>query len=94
MAVSTRKRKRKNPAAVRLAARRSAKLPAARRKEIARDAALKRWNGTRRGGDDVSTPIEEVAAELAREVPAEEWNRLPSDLIDHLDHYLYGWPRR
>lgn len=34
--------------------------------------------------------IEDVLAELAREVPAEEWSRLPRDLTDRLDYYLYG----
>ena len=39
-------------------------------------------------------PIEEIIAELAAEVPQAEWDRLPSDLTDHLDHYLYGTPKR
>ena len=40
-----------------------------------------------------SRPIEDVLVELADEVPAEEWDRLPADLTDNLDHYLYGTPR-
>ncbi len=32
--------------------------------------------------------------ELAREVPAEEWAKLPADLTDNLDHYLYGTPKK
>ena len=39
-------------------------------------------------------PIEEVLAALASEVPQAEWNKLPNDLTDHLDHYLYGTPKR
>ncbi len=39
-------------------------------------------------------PIEEVLADLGREVPGEEWDRLPSDLSGQVDHYLYGAPRR
>jgi hypothetical protein len=39
-------------------------------------------------------PIEDVLAELARGVPAEDWKKLPSDLTDNLDHYLYGTPKR
>jgi len=27
-------------------------------------------------------------------VPSEEWNRLPADLSENLDHYVYGTPRR
>ena len=38
-------------------------------------------------------PIEEVLIELAKEIPQEEWDRLPDDLNDNLDHYLYGGPK-
>jgi len=44
--------------------------------------------------DSTARPIEEVLAELAAEVPEEDWRRLPPDLTDNLDHYLYGTPRR
>ena len=43
--------------------------------------------------DAEAPPIEDVLAELAAEVPEEDWNRLPADLTDNLDHYLYGTPR-
>jgi hypothetical protein len=39
-------------------------------------------------------PIEQIITELAAEVPTAEWDRLPRDLTDHLDHYLYGIPKR
>lgn len=39
-------------------------------------------------------PIEDVVAELSRELPLEEWARLPSDLSGNLDHYIYGWPKK
>lgn len=97
MVVSRSKRNHpaKNPAAVRLATRRSAKLSASRRVEIARQAALARWAGKRSssGGAPV-LPVEEIAAELTRDIPSKDWKRLPADLIDQLDHYLYGWPKR
>ncbi len=44
--------------------------------------------------DDSARPIGEVLEELAREVPQEEWDRLPEDLIDNLDHYIYDTPKR
>jgi hypothetical protein len=44
--------------------------------------------------DHSAPPIEEVLAGLAREVPQAEWDKLPSDLTDNLDHYLYGTPKR
>ena len=92
---SAERKRRKNPAAVRLAGRRAQKLSAARRKAIARQAARARWD-QRKPVDRLSrrSSIEEIAEELTRDIPAEEWNRLPPDLIDHLDHYLYGWPKR
>ena len=43
-----------------------------------------------RSYDQSARPIEELLNELAKEVPQEEWDRLPSDLNDNLDHYLYG----
>jgi hypothetical protein len=39
-------------------------------------------------------PIEDVLSSIASEVPQEEWDKLPPDLTDDLDHYLYGTPRR
>ena len=44
--------------------------------------------------DASARSIEEIIAELANQVPREEWDRLPSDLSDNLDHYLYGSPKR
>jgi hypothetical protein len=43
--------------------------------------------------DPTARPIEAVLAELASELPREEWDRLPADLVDNLDHYLYGTPK-
>lgn len=34
--------------------------------------------------------ILEIVAELAKQVPEDEWKRLPTDLSKNLDHYLYG----
>jgi len=44
--------------------------------------------------DQNARSIEEVLAGLAYEVPKAEWDRLPSDLTDNLDHYLYGLPKK
>jgi hypothetical protein len=44
--------------------------------------------------DRTARPIEDVIAELAAQVPQAEWDRLPDDLTDNLDHYLYGTPKR
>lgn len=53
-----------------------------------------------RRGEEASMPAEdeepiwELAERLMRDVPDEEWERLPKDLCDNLDHYLYGHPRK
>lgn len=36
--------------------------------------------------------IEDKLAALAGDVPTAEWDRLPTDLSDQLDHYVYGTP--
>ena len=37
--------------------------------------------------------IEDVLTGLASTVPDEEWQTLPADLSDNLDHYVYGTPK-
>lgn len=44
--------------------------------------------------DPTAPRIEDELAELAAQVPAEEWARFPEDFLDQLDHYIYGTPRR
>ena len=39
-------------------------------------------------------PIWEVAEEIRRSIPSEEWSRLPADGAEQLHHYLYGTPKR
>jgi hypothetical protein len=41
-----------------------------------------------------SERIEAILQSLAAGVPKQEWERLPSDLSDELDHYLYGTPKK
>ncbi len=40
--------------------------------------------------DEQAPAIEDVLSDLAKDVPDEEWERLPPDLTDRLDDYLYG----
>ena len=37
--------------------------------------------------------LEEILADLSENVPAEDWAKLPNDLIDNLDHYTAGADR-
>ncbi len=47
------------------------------------------------GEDDLfSRPVEETLAELSGTISSTELNKLPKDLCENLDHYLYGWPKR
>jgi hypothetical protein len=41
-----------------------------------------------------SQPIWEIFEEMNKEVPEEEWAKLPQDFSANLDKYLYGWPER
>jgi hypothetical protein len=43
--------------------------------------------------DPNAPTIEERLRAIVADVPQEEWNRLPADLSDHLDHYIYGTPK-
>ncbi len=39
-------------------------------------------------------PIWEVADELRKSIPAEEWTKLPVDGAAQHDHYIYNTPKR
>jgi hypothetical protein len=63
---------------------------AAREKTPGNGAAPR--NGAAR--DPQTAPIWELLAGLGHGVPAEEWEKLPTDLARNVDHYLYGAPKR
>lgn len=39
-------------------------------------------------------PIETQIMQIVADVPPSVWEKLPADLSDQLDHYIYGLPRR
>lgn len=43
--------------------------------------------------DPNAKPISEIFAELAAEIPDEEWDLLPSNASELVDEYLYGVKR-
>ena len=43
--------------------------------------------------DPNAPTIEETLRAIWADVPKEEWDRLPADLSDNLDHYIYGTPK-
>ncbi len=38
--------------------------------------------------------LEEKTADIVSRVPKEEWEKLPADMGDNLDHYLHGTAKR
>jgi len=39
-------------------------------------------------------PIWEVADDIRKSIPAEEWAKLPADGARQIDHYIYRSPKR
>jgi Arc/MetJ-type ribon-helix-helix transcriptional regulator len=39
-------------------------------------------------------PVWERIQERTASVPSEDWNKVPADLAEQHDHYLYGVPKR
>ncbi len=37
--------------------------------------------------------IEDKLRAIWADVPQKEWDKLPADLTEHLDHYIYGTPK-
>jgi hypothetical protein len=42
--------------------------------------------------DDSAPPLWQSVVALGASLPAEEWDRVPTDLAANLDRYLYGSP--
>ena len=43
---------------------------------------------------DAATPLDTALHEIWSEVPDTSWDQFPSDFANHIDHYLYGTPKR
>ena len=43
--------------------------------------------------DPHAPTIEDELRAIWADVPKEEWDRLPADLSENLDHYIYGTPK-
>ncbi len=39
-------------------------------------------------------PIWEIAEDIRKSIPAEEWTKLPADGARQIDHYIYRSPKR
>ncbi len=46
--------------------------------------------GKRQGSTPGELPLDDELERIWRDVPDSEWDKLPADLTDQLDHYLYG----
>jgi hypothetical protein len=51
-------------------------------------------DGTGSEPSDDQRSLEEKIAAIMADVPDEEWAKLPTDLSDNLDHYIYGTSTR
>lgn len=61
------------------------------------DATARRRNGVapaHRGRAEAEPALWRSLARLGARVPRAEWEKLPRDLSKHVDHYLYGGPKR
>lgn len=43
--------------------------------------------------DYSAKPIWEIAEEIGASIPDEEWEKIPKDLAQNFEHYMYGAPR-
>ncbi len=50
--------------------------------------------GTSPQGEPSYPTIEDKIAHIMADVPDSEWQKLPADLNDQLDHYVYGTPKQ
>ena len=68
---------------------------------VVRKSALARRSGQARvnarnahSGDGRVLPLIKRLKSIAARIPQRELDRLPPDLIENLDHYIYGTPKR
>jgi hypothetical protein len=56
--------------------------------------SVARISTSQRGRSKKRESVEEMLQSLAAGVPEEAWRKLPADLTENLDHYLYGIPKK
>ena len=49
---------------------------------------------TQNGDEPVMKSAWEIVQDAFKDIPEEEWEKLPKDGAAELDHYLYGTPKR
>jgi hypothetical protein len=63
------------------------------KRRLAKSRASQRGNGDRIAGR-YPLPVFDKLKRIAAKVRPEEWKKLPADLTENLDHYLYGTPKK
>ncbi len=58
------------------------------------DTRQRRAESPDQGVEHSVKPIWERILERTADIPDEEWDKLPVDLAEQHDHYLYGTPKR
>ena len=54
---------------------------------------MSNWRRPRKTSNRTPPTVEDRLRAIVADVPKEEWDRLPADLSDNLDHYVYGTPK-
>ncbi len=49
---------------------------------------------TQNGDESVTKSVWEIIQDAFKDIPEEEWEKLPKDGAAEIDHYLYGSPKR
>lgn len=72
-------------------------LAPGQQEEVLRFVETLEHRGVRAGresyGAEAKTILEEIE-QLSNLAPPEEWDKVPSDLSENIDHYLYGAPKK
>ena len=57
-------------------------------------SAIEPSDDTRGAGAAEKMSLSERLLALAEAMPPEQQAQMPTDLAEHHDHYVYGWPKR
>ncbi len=71
----------------------ASKLPERAQDEVA-SIVLQALQAKQSPPESPQRPIWEVADEIRKNVPEEEWAKMPTDGAAEHDHYIYGTPKR
>jgi Arc/MetJ-type ribon-helix-helix transcriptional regulator len=71
-----------------------AQVPPGERSDFIREALEEKLEREHRQAEAPPAPVWEVVRNIFSDVPDEEKERLPADLSENLDHYIYGTKKK